>query len=124
MMLKRKAINPGPQDDELDHEINNLEAIHQQVEKRREKTLRLSELQKMDKATKEMCNIKSHEKQYNYKDLRHEGHNFGHLCLETYNFQDFLYDEAFPLQRNCNPHIAHHYTHTLHCPCTTSRFVR
>jgi hypothetical protein len=37
MMQKRKAINPWPQHDELDHEINNVEAIHQQVEKRREK---------------------------------------------------------------------------------------
>ena len=41
---KRKATSPTPQDDELDHEISNLEAIHQQVEKPKEKMLRLSEL--------------------------------------------------------------------------------
>jgi hypothetical protein len=34
---KRKAASPTPQDEELNQEINNLEAIHQQVEKRREK---------------------------------------------------------------------------------------
>jgi hypothetical protein len=34
---KRKATSPTPQDKELYQEINNLEAIHQQVEKRREK---------------------------------------------------------------------------------------
>jgi hypothetical protein len=34
---KRKASSPTSQDDELDQEISNLEAIHQQVEKRREK---------------------------------------------------------------------------------------
>jgi hypothetical protein len=36
---KRKATSPTPQDEELDQEISNLEAIHQQVEKRREKML-------------------------------------------------------------------------------------
>ena len=52
---KRKATIPTPQDEELDQEISNLEAIHQHVEKRREKMLRLSELQKkINEATKEM----------------------------------------------------------------------
>jgi hypothetical protein len=42
----------------LDEEIRDLEAIHQQVERRREKMLRLSELQKkIDEATEEMCHI-------------------------------------------------------------------
>jgi hypothetical protein len=55
---KGKAISPKLCDDELDREINNLEAIHQQVEKHREKMLWLSELQKkIDDTTKEMCNI-------------------------------------------------------------------
>jgi hypothetical protein len=40
---KRKAISPTPQEEELDQEIRDLEAI-QQVERRREKMLRLSEL--------------------------------------------------------------------------------
>jgi hypothetical protein len=34
---KKEAASPTPQDEELDQEINNLEAIHQQVEDRREK---------------------------------------------------------------------------------------
>jgi hypothetical protein len=52
---KRKAASLTPQDEELDQEINNLEAIHQQVEKRREKMLWLSELQKkIDEAAEEM----------------------------------------------------------------------
>jgi hypothetical protein len=41
---KRKAISPTPQEEELDQEIRDLEAIHQQVERRREKMLRLAEL--------------------------------------------------------------------------------
>jgi hypothetical protein len=54
---KRKAICPTPQEEELDQEIRDLEAIHQQVE-RREKMLRLAKLQKkIDEATEEMCHI-------------------------------------------------------------------
>jgi hypothetical protein len=40
---KRKATSPTPQEEELDWEIRDLEAIHQQV-LRKEKMLRLSEL--------------------------------------------------------------------------------
>ena len=55
---KRKAISPTPQEEELDQEIIDLEAIHQQVERRRQKMLRLTELQKkIDEATEEMCHI-------------------------------------------------------------------
>ena len=54
----RKAASPTPQDEELDQEISNLEAIQRQVEKRREKMLRLSELQKkIDEAAEEMRHI-------------------------------------------------------------------
>jgi hypothetical protein len=43
---KRKATSPTPQEEELDQEIRDLEAIHQQVERRREKMLRLAKPQK------------------------------------------------------------------------------
>jgi hypothetical protein len=36
---KRKAISPTPQEEELDQEIRDIEAIHQQMERRREKML-------------------------------------------------------------------------------------
>jgi hypothetical protein len=41
---KRKAISPTPQEEELDQKIKDLEAIHQQVERKREKMLWLAEL--------------------------------------------------------------------------------
>jgi hypothetical protein len=34
---KRKATSPTPEEEELDQEIRDLEAIHQQVEMKREK---------------------------------------------------------------------------------------
>jgi hypothetical protein len=52
---KGKAISPTPQEEGLDQEIRDLEAIHQQVERRREKMLWLAELQKkIDEAAQEM----------------------------------------------------------------------
>jgi hypothetical protein len=50
---KRKATSPTPQEEELDQEIRDLEAIHQQVQKKMEKMLRLVDLQKkIDEAAK------------------------------------------------------------------------
>jgi hypothetical protein len=45
---KSKAASPTPQDEELDQEINNLEAMHQQVEKRREKNASVVRVAKED----------------------------------------------------------------------------
>jgi hypothetical protein len=47
-----------PQEQELDQEIRDLEAIHQQVERRREKMIWLAKLQKkIDEAAEEMRHI-------------------------------------------------------------------
>jgi hypothetical protein len=55
---KRKATSPTPQEEELDQKIRDLEAIHQQVQRKREKMLRLAELQrKIDEASKEMRHV-------------------------------------------------------------------
>ena len=55
---KRKATSPTPQEEELDQEIRDLEAIHQQVERKREKMLRLSDLQKkIDEAAEEIRHL-------------------------------------------------------------------
>jgi hypothetical protein len=55
---KRKATSPTPQEEELDQEIRDLEAIHQQVQKKKEKMLRLSDLQKkIDEAAEEMRHL-------------------------------------------------------------------
>ena len=55
---KKKGTSPTPQEEELDQEIRDLEAIHRQVQKKREKMLRLADLQKkIDEAAKEMCHL-------------------------------------------------------------------
>jgi hypothetical protein len=88
---KKEAIISPPREEELDEEISNLEAIHQQVEKCREKMLCLSELQrKIDEAT-------AHENLNNFRDQGYDGRDHHDLHHEVYNTQDFLYDEASPL---------------------------
>jgi hypothetical protein len=54
----QKRKSPMPQEEELNQEIRDLEAIHQQVQRKREKMLRLADLQrKIDEAAEEMCHI-------------------------------------------------------------------
>jgi hypothetical protein len=92
---KKKAISSPPREEELDEEISNLKAIHQQVEKRGEKMLCLSELQrKIDEATEEMRNIEDHKNMNNFRDQDYDGRDHDNLSHEVYNAQDFLYDEA------------------------------
>jgi hypothetical protein len=70
---KRKAINPTPQEEELDQEIRDLEANHQQVQRKKEKVLRLAVLQKkIDEATEEMRHITQddQDRRPQHRDLR------------------------------------------------------
>jgi hypothetical protein len=49
---KRKATSPTLQEEELDQEIRDMEIIHQQVQRKKEKMARLADLQrKIDEAT-------------------------------------------------------------------------
>jgi TolA-binding protein len=55
---KRKATSLTPQEEELDQEIRDLEAFHQQVRRKKEKMLRLTDLQKkIDEAVEEMRHL-------------------------------------------------------------------
>jgi hypothetical protein len=55
---KRKATSPTPQEEELDQEIRDLEIIHQQVQRKKEKMARLADLQKrIDEASEEMRHL-------------------------------------------------------------------
>ena len=55
---KRKATSPTLQEEELDQEIRDLEVIHQQVQRKKEKMARLADLQKkIDEATEEVRHL-------------------------------------------------------------------
>jgi hypothetical protein len=55
---KRKVTSPTPHEEELDQEIRDLKDIHQQVQRKREKMLRLADFQrKIDEAAEEMRHL-------------------------------------------------------------------
>jgi hypothetical protein len=55
---KRKAASPTLQEEELDQEIRDLEIIHQQVQRKKEKMAWLADLQKkIDEAAEEVCHL-------------------------------------------------------------------
>jgi hypothetical protein len=55
---KRKATSSTLQEEQIDQEIRDLEAIHQQVQRKKEKMLHLADLQKkIDEAAEEMRHL-------------------------------------------------------------------
>jgi hypothetical protein len=96
---KRKATSPTPQE-ELDQEIRDLEAIHQQVQRKKEKMLRLFDLQKkIDEATEEMCHLTQDD-----KDRRPQRREFcqdnsydDDEWYDDFHHRKFSFDDASPL---------------------------
>jgi hypothetical protein len=73
---KRKATSPTLQEEELDQEIRDMEIIHQQVQRKKEKMARLADLQrKIDEATEEVCHLAQDEqdRRPQHRELRQEG---------------------------------------------------
>jgi uncharacterized protein YhaN len=71
----------------LDQEIRDLKAIHQQVERRREKMLRLAELQKkIDEAAEEMRHI-TQDNEQGHKTQQRKLHQ------EIPSYDDVWYDD-------------------------------
>jgi hypothetical protein len=59
---KMKATSSTLQEEELDHEIRDMEIIHQQVQRKKEKMARLTVLQrKIDEATEEVRHLAQDE---------------------------------------------------------------
>jgi hypothetical protein len=97
---KRKATNPTPQEEELDQEIRDLEAIHQQVEKKREKMLRHTDLQKkIDEAAEEMCHLtkEDQDRSPHHRELRQENSYNDDEWYGDFHHGNFSFDDASPL---------------------------
>ena len=72
---KRKVVSPTPQEDELDQEIREMEMLHQQVQRKKEKMARLAELQRqIDEASEEVRHLTQDEqnRRPQHKDLHQE----------------------------------------------------
>jgi hypothetical protein len=72
---KRKATSPTLHEEELEQEIRDLEVIHQQIQRKKEKMLRLADLQKkIDEAAEEMRHLTQddQDRRPQHRELRQE----------------------------------------------------
>jgi hypothetical protein len=97
---KRKATSPTPQEDELDQEIRNMEMLHQQVQKKKEKMARLADLQRqIDEATKEVRHLTQDEqnRRPQHRELHQEGFYNKDGWYEDFHHGNFAFDDASPM---------------------------
>jgi hypothetical protein len=97
---KRKVTCPTPQEEELDQEIRDLKAIHQQVERKREKILRLSDLQKkIDEAAQEICHLTQDDQDRRppQRELRQDNSYNDDDWYDDFHHVNFAFDDASPL---------------------------
>jgi hypothetical protein len=97
---KRKATSPTPQEDDLDQEIRNMEMLHQQVQRKKEKMARLADLQRqIDEASKEVRHLAQDEQ--NRRPQHRELHQVGFFneddWYEDFHHGNFAFDDASPL---------------------------
>jgi hypothetical protein len=96
---KRKATSPTPQEEELDQEITDLEAIHHQVQKK-EKLLRLTDLErKIDEAAEEMRHLTQddQDRRPQHKELRQDNSYNDDEWYDDFHHVNFAFDDASPL---------------------------
>jgi hypothetical protein len=97
---KRKATSPTFQEEELDQEIRDMEIIHQQVQRKKEKMARLAELQrKIDEATEEVRHLAQddQDRRPQHRELRQEGLFNKDGWYDDFNHDTFTFDDASPL---------------------------
>ena len=97
---KRKAASPTPPEDDLDQEIQNLEILQQQVQRKKEKMARLAELQRqIDEASEEVRHLAQDEqhRRPHHQDLHQEGFPNEDDWYDNLHHGNFVFDDASPL---------------------------
>jgi hypothetical protein len=84
----------------LDQEIRDLEASHQQVQRKKEKMLRLADLQKkIDKADEGMRHITQddQDRRPQHRDLHQDNSYNDDEWYDDFHHDNFAFDDASPL---------------------------
>jgi hypothetical protein len=84
----------------LDQEIRDMEIIHQQVQRKKEKMTRLADLQrKIDEATEEVRHLTQddHDRRPQHRELRQEGSFNEDEWYDDFNHGTFTFYNASPL---------------------------
>jgi hypothetical protein len=99
---KRKATSPTLQEEELDQEIRDMEIIHQQVQRKKEKMARLANLQrKIDEASstmevRQLAQV-DQDRRPQHRELRQEGLFNEDGWYDDFSHDTFTFDDASPL---------------------------
>jgi TolA-binding protein len=123
---KMKATSPTPQEEELDQEIRDLEAIHQQVH-RKKKMLRLSNLQKkIDEANEEMRHLTQDDQdQRSQRRELHQNNSYeDDEWYDDFHHENFAFDDASPLSAELQATPCPHYTSHPSSPCMRGTQIR
>jgi hypothetical protein len=97
---KRKATSPTLQEEELDQEIRNLEVIHQQVQRKKEKMARLADLQKrIDEAAEEMRHLTQddQDRRPQHRKLHQDNSYNDDEWYDDFHHDNFAFDDTSPL---------------------------
>jgi hypothetical protein len=97
---KRKAVSPTPPEDDLDQEIQNLEILQQQVQRKKEKMARLADLQRqIDEASEEVRHLVQDDQSRRppHRELHQEGFHNEDDWYEDFHHGIFAFDDASPL---------------------------
>jgi hypothetical protein len=84
----------------LDQEIRDLEAIHQQVQKKKKKMLRLTDLQrKIDEAAEEMCHPTQddQDRRPQHRELHQDNSYNDDEWYDDFHRGNFAFYDASPL---------------------------
>jgi hypothetical protein len=120
----RKATSPTLHEEELDQEIRDLEAIHQQVERKREKMLFLSDLQKKIDETAEEIRHLTQDDQDRRPPQRASSGTMMMIGMTISIMGILLLMMLLLCQQNCRlPHGPHHTSH-LSSPCMMGIQIR
>jgi hypothetical protein len=97
---KRKATSPTPQEDYLDQEIRNMEMLHQQVQRKKEKMVWLADLQRqIDEASEEVRHLAQDEqnRRPQHRELHQEVFVNEDDWYEDFHHGNFSFVDASPL---------------------------
>jgi hypothetical protein len=102
------------------HEIRDLEAIHQQVKRKREKMLRLSNLQKkIDEAAEEIRHLTQDDQDRRppQREFRQDNYYNDDDWYDDFHHGNFAFDDASPLSAELQATPWPHHISHLSSPC-------
>jgi hypothetical protein len=105
---KRKATSPTPQEDDLDQEIRNMEMLHQQVQRKKEKMARLADLQRqIDEASEEVRHLTQDEqnRRLQYRSFTKKASSTRMTGMRISIIEILLLMMLLLCQQNCRLHL-------------------